>query len=94
MLRWISIADEGWPTVTHQNHYPAHMVRLVCVGQKDWVRIEKGELRFFGRDPKRPNWVSADNKMMTPLENDAWVVTHYLSGDLTEIDGWPGKGEK
>lgn len=90
MLRWISIADEGQPAVTTDNPYPKHMVRLVCVGDKNWERIEQGELRLFGRDPKRPNWVTANKQ--EPLENDAWIVTHYLSGNLTEIEGWP-KGD-
>lgn len=86
-LRWIDIAKEGQPKATESCPYPRHMVRLVCIGTK-WERIVFGELRFFGRNPDRPNWVTADEHVKS-LENDAWVVTHYLSGTLDSIEGWP-----
>lgn len=88
-MKWIDIAVEGQPKVSKENPYPVHMVRLVCVNHPSkWERIEAGMLRLCGRDPNRPNWVTADSKT-TPLENDSWVVTHYLSHSLDQIEGWP-----
>ena len=89
-MRWISIADEEQPKVTPQNPYPTHWVRLQCAKHvPSWTMIRAGELRLFGRDSNRPNWVDAVDGKLTPLENDSWVVTHYLSDSLDKIKGWP-----
>jgi hypothetical protein len=95
-MRWIEIAKEGQPKVTPDNPYPTHWVRVLCVPrpetglQSDRVEnsmIRRGELRHFGRDLTRPNWRAVETQ--EPLENDVWVVTHYLDGQLDELFGWP-----
>lgn len=76
---WREIAKDGYPSTDEYGPYPCVMVAMACEGHPDWsYSVRPAELRFFGRDKKRPFWTSPFKKDgYVPIENDAWYVTHW-----------------